>query len=92
MLWSIFVTYIITHHGLEGFSELRNGLIAAIIGALSMLMSEPTVKSNVKRTRMFVLSLTSLRYITLHYRLTNTIRLTLKMTSAQVVETSVTKS
>ena len=44
MLWSIFITYIITHHGLGGFSGLINGLIAAAIGALSMLMSEPTVK------------------------------------------------
>ena len=50
-------TYIITHHGLGGFSGLINGLIAAAIGALSMLTSEPTAKSNVKRTRMFVLSL-----------------------------------
>ena len=32
-----------------------HGLIAAAIGALSMLTSEPTAKSNVKRTRMFVL-------------------------------------
>ena len=38
------LTYIITHHGLGGFSGLINGLIAAAIGALSMLMSEPTVK------------------------------------------------
>ena len=44
MLWSIFITYIITHHGLGGFSGLINGLIAAAIGALSMLMSEPTAK------------------------------------------------
>ena len=57
MLWSIFITYIITHHGLGGFSGLINGLIAAAIGALSMLMSEPTVKSYVKRTCMFVLSI-----------------------------------
>ena len=33
-LWSIFVTYIISHHGLGGISELINGLIAAAIGAL----------------------------------------------------------
>ena len=58
-------TYIITHHGLGGFSELINGLIAAAIGALSMLTSELTAKSNVKRTRMFVLSLATLHYITL---------------------------
>ena len=32
-----------------------------------MLTSEPTAKSNVKRTRMFVLSLATLHYITLHY-------------------------
>ena len=44
MLWSIFITYIITHHGLGGFSGVINGLIAAAIGALSMLMSEPTTK------------------------------------------------
>ena len=42
--WSIFITYIITHHGLEGFSGLINGLIAAAIGALSMLMSKPSAK------------------------------------------------
>ena len=57
MLWSIFITYIITHHGLGGFSGLINGLIAAAIGALSMLMSEPTAESYVKRTCMFVLSI-----------------------------------
>ena len=40
--------------------------LAAVIGALSMLTSEPTAKSNVKRTRMFVLSLSRhLHYI--HY-------------------------
>ena len=44
VLWSIFITYILTHHGLGGFSGLINGLIAAAIGALSMLMSEPTAK------------------------------------------------
>ena len=66
MLQSIFVTYIITHHGLGGFSELINGLIVPAIGALSMLMSEPTAKSNVKRTRMFVLSLATLHCIALH--------------------------
>ena len=65
MLWSIF-TYTITHHGLGGFSGLINGLIAAAIGALSMLTSEPTAKSNVKRTRMFDLSF-SRYYATLHY-------------------------
>ena len=67
MLWSIFVIYIITHHGLGGLSGLINGLIAAAIGAFSMLMSEPTAKSNVKRTRMFVLSIATLHYITLHH-------------------------
>ena len=66
VLWSIF-TYIITHHGLGGFSGLINGLIAAAISDLSMLTSEPTAKNNVKRTHnfMFVLSL-SQHYITLH--------------------------
>ena len=56
MLWSIF-TYIITHHVLGEFSGLINGLIAAAI-------VEPTAKSNVKRTRMFVLPL-SRHYITI---------------------------
>ena len=60
--WSIFITYIITHHGLEGFSGLINGLIAAAIGALSMLMSEPTAKSYVKRTCMFVLSIATFTF------------------------------
>ena len=67
MLWSIFVTYIITHRGLGGFSGLINGLIAAAFGALSVLMSEPTVKSNVKRTCMFVLSIATLHYNTIEY-------------------------
>ena len=70
MLWSIFVTYIITHHGLGGFSELINGLIAASTGTLSMLMSGPIPKSNVKRTRTYVCPFTldiTLHYITLHY-------------------------
>ena len=52
---------------LRTLSGLINGLIAAAMGAFSMLMSEPTAKSNVKRTRMFVLSITTLHYITLHY-------------------------
>ena len=60
--WSIIITYIITHHGLGGFSGLINGLIAAAIGALSMLMSEPTVKSYVKRTFMFVLSIVTFTF------------------------------
>ena len=34
-------------------SRDENGLIAAAIGALSMLMSEPTAKTNVKGARMF---------------------------------------
>ena len=38
MLWAIFVTYIITHHG----------LIAAAISTLSMLISEPTAKKQCK--------------------------------------------
>ena len=62
MLWSIFITYIITHHGLGGFSGLINGLIAAAIGALSMLMSEPTAESYVKRTCMFVLSIATFTF------------------------------
>ena len=62
MLWSIFITYIITHHGLGGFSGLIHGLIAAAIGALSMLMSEPTAKSYVKRTCMFVLSIATFTF------------------------------
>ena len=43
----------------------NNGLIAAAIGTISMLVSEPTAKSNVKRTRMFVFSIATLHYITL---------------------------
>ena len=62
MLWSIFITYIITHHGLGGFSGLINGLIAAAIGALSKLMSEPSAKSYVKRTCMFVLSIATFTF------------------------------
>ena len=59
--------YIITHHGLGGFSGLINGLIAAAIGALSMLMSEPTAESYVKRTCMFVLSIATFTFtFTLH--------------------------
>ena len=38
------------------------GLIAAAIGALSMLMSEPTTKSYVKRTCMFVLSIATFTF------------------------------
>ena len=64
MLWSVF-TYIITHHVLGEFSGLINGLIAAAISALSMLTSEPTANSNVKRTRMLVLSFVTLHYIRL---------------------------
>ena len=45
-----------------GFSGLINGLIAAAFGAPSMLMSERTVKSNVKRTCMFVLSIATIHY------------------------------
>ena len=52
----------ITHHGLGGFSGLINGLIAAAIGALSMLMSEPTAESYVKRTCMFVLSIATFTF------------------------------
>ena len=39
-----FTYIIITHHGLGGFSGLINGLVTAAIGALRMLMSEPTAK------------------------------------------------
>ena len=39
-----FTYIIITHHGLGGLSGLITGLIAAAIGALRMLMSEPTAK------------------------------------------------
>ena len=46
-------------------NEGNNGLIAAAIGTISMLVSEPTAKSNVKRTRMFVFSIATLHYITL---------------------------
>ena len=53
--------------GLGGFSGLINGLIAADFGALSMLMSEPTAKSNVKRTCMFVLSIATLLTYLLTY-------------------------
>ena len=49
------------------FSGFINGLIAAAIGAVSMLMSEPTAKSNVKRKCMFVLSIATLHCIALHY-------------------------
>ena len=38
------------------------GLIAAAIGALSMLMSEPTAESYVKRTCMFVLSIATFTF------------------------------
>ena len=62
MLWSIFITYIITHHGLGGFSGLINGLIAAAIGALSMLMSEPTAKKLCKED-MYVCPLNRNIYI-----------------------------
>ena len=66
MLWSIFITYIITHHGLGGFSGLINGLIAAAIGALSMLMSEPTAKKLCKED-MYVCPLNRDIYTHLHY-------------------------
>lgn len=47
--------------GWEGSVVLMNGLIAAAIDALSMLMSEPTVKSNV-RGHVYILSLATLHY------------------------------
>ena len=37
VLWSIFVIYIIIHHGLRGFSGLIKEAIAAARGALGML-------------------------------------------------------
>ena len=49
--------------GWEGSVVLMNGLIAAAIDALSMLMSEPTVKSNV-RGHVYILSLATLHYKT----------------------------
>ena len=70
MLWYIFITYIITHHGLAGFSGLINGLIAAAIGALSMLMSEPTTKKLCKED-MYVCPLNRDIYIyNYHYTCT----------------------
>ena len=58
------ITYIITHHGLGGFSGLISGLIAAAIGALSMLMSEPTAKKLCKEDmyNMFVLSIATFTF------------------------------
>ena len=49
------------------------GLIAAAIGTLSMLMSEPKAKSNaIEDTHsMFVLSLVTYTVVTLHYILTS---------------------
>ena len=47
---------------MRGFNGLINRPIAAAIGALRMLMSEPTAKSIVKRTCMFVLSLATYTY------------------------------
>ena len=72
VLWSIF-TYIITHHGLGEFSGFINGLIAASIGAFSMLTSEPTAKSNIQRTCMFVLSF-SRHYFTMVTKVVKTLR------------------
>ena len=64
MLWSIF-TYIVTHHGLGGFSGLINGLITAAIGALSILTFEPTAKNKRKEdTYVCPLTLATLHYIT----------------------------
>ena len=51
----IVVVYLHLHHHSSRVGKVqwahKNGLIAAAIGALSMLTSEPTAKSNVKRTR-----------------------------------------
>ena len=54
-----FVVFLRSSLIISGSVGLINGLIAAAIGALRMLMSELTAKSNVKRTSMFVLSLAS---------------------------------
>ena len=70
MLWSIFITYIITHHGLGGFSGLINGLIAAAIGALSMLMFEPTAKKLCKKD-MYVCPLNRDIYIYIYITFTS---------------------
>ena len=48
--------YIVTHHGMGRFSGLINGLIVAAIGALRMLMSEPTAKKQCKEV-IYVCSL-----------------------------------
>ena len=53
------------HHHSSWVGRVRwahNGLIAAAIGVLSMLMSEPTAKSYVKRTCMFVLSIATFAF------------------------------
>ena len=64
------VVYLHLHHHSSRVGKVQwaheNGLIAAAIGTLSMLTSKPTAKSDVKRTRMFVLSL-SRHYITLQF-------------------------
>ena len=59
----VYLRQYITHHGLGGFSELTNGLMAAAIGALSMLTSEPTAKTKCKEGT-YVCPL--IRDITLH--------------------------
>ena len=70
------VVYLHLHHHSARVGKVqwahKNGLIAAAIGALSMLTSEPTAKSNVKKTGMFVLSLSrhyisKLHLATLYY-------------------------
>ena len=76
-------------HGLGGLSGLINGLIAAAIGAYSMLMSEPTAKSNVKRTRMFVLSIATLHCIDEPLsRITTSNQFQLRQTPARLTSTS----
>ena len=76
MVWSIF-TCIITPHGLGGFSVLINGLIAAAIGTLGMLTSEPTAKKQCKEDT-YVCPLT---LATLHYILRCSLRLALATTA-----------
>ena len=77
MLWSIFITYIITHHWLGGFSGLINGLIAAAIGALSMLMSEPTAESYEKED-MYVCPLNRDIYIYIYIFIYKILRILLE--------------
>ena len=61
------VVYLHLHHHSSRIGKVqwahKNGLIAAAIGALSMLTSEPTAKSNVKEdTYVCPLTLATLHY------------------------------